>query len=261
MKQQTKWMALILAMALFLPACTFYNKLQARDELNKGVKAFANQDYKTAITHFTKSAELDPSFTFPLSYKATAYSAMFVPGSQTPENVGNATEAIKTFEVVLSKEPNNINAIVNVAAIYYQLGDYDKSRDWCRKILAKENRNAEAMYRIGVINYEIANKATGMLGENVEGMLSSDKDKILKVVAEGIKVLDDAIKIKPDYFDAMHYLNLLYREEAKFATDNNEKNKILLKADGMALKAMELEKRFKELQKTQRIIKTDQEKK
>jgi tetratricopeptide (TPR) repeat protein len=261
MKQQTKWMALILAMALFLPACTFLNKLKARDELNKGVKAFANQDYKTAITHFTKSAELDPSFTFPLTYKATAYSAMFVPGSQTPENVGNATEAIKTFEVVLSKEPNNINAIVNVAAIYYQLGDYDKSRDWCRKILAKENRNAEAMYRIGVINYEIANKATGMLGENVEGMLSSDKDKILKVVAEGIKVLDDAIKIKPDYFDAMHYLNLLYREEAKFATDNNEKNKILLKADGMALKAMELEKRFKELQKTQRIIKTDQEKK
>jgi tetratricopeptide (TPR) repeat protein len=257
MKQQTKWMALVLVLALFMPACTFVNKLQARDELNKGVKAFGNQDYKTAIDHFNKAVAKDPAFVIPLSYKATAYSAMFVPGSQTEENVGNANEAIKTFQQVLNKEPNNINAIVNIAAIYYQLGDYDKSREWCRKILAKDNRNAEAQYRIGVINYEIVNKSTGMLGENVESMLSSDKDRDLKLIAEGIKALDDAIKIKPDYFDAMHYLNLMYREEAKFAKDSNEKNTILLKADSMALKAMELEKRYKEMEKNKRVIKTD----
>lgn len=258
MNQRKKFVALLLA-ALLLPGCTFLNKLKSREQLNKGVKAFSDQNYQQSIEYFKKAIEMDPTFVVAYSYMATAYSAMFVPGSQSPANLRNAENAIATFQKVLDREPSNINAIVNIAAIYYQLGDYDKSREWCRKILAKEKNNAEAHYRIGVINFDIANKATGMIGEMVSEMMPSEKDRILKIIAEGIKALDEAIKIKPDYFDAMHYLNLLYREEAKFAADRSEKNKILLKADAMALKALDLERKYKELEKTTKIIKTKKE--
>ena len=254
MDQQKKFVGVGVVL-LLLSGCSFTNRLKSRNELNIGVQAFANNDYETSIKHFKVAIELDPEFLVPYSYMATAYSAMFVPGSAQPENLEIAKNAIITFEEVLERSPDDVNAIVNIAAIYYQLADHDQSRQWCRKILEKEPDNAEALYRIGVINFDISNDATGMTGDLVDLMEDEEKEKIIEVIAEGVNVLEDAIEINPAYFDAMHYLNLLYREEAKFAADQSEENEILLKADGMALKAMALERTYLEREKATRVIK------
>ncbi len=50
--------------------------------------------------------------------------------------------------------------------------------------------------------------------------LSTDfSSKYGQIVDEGIKDLQKAIELKPDYDDAMAYLNLLYRQKADMETD------------------------------------------
>jgi tetratricopeptide (TPR) repeat protein len=241
---------LLAALLLSSAGCSFYDKLQSRGELNKGVGSFKEQKYTDSIKYFKNAIAMDPSFPEPYSYLATAYAAMYVPGSQEPSNIKYAEDAIRGFETVLQKNPGNANAMVYIAQLYYQLKQYDKSKEWCRKIISKDPKNYEAHYRIGVIDYDISIDATGLTGEKVSEITGSKKTEVTGAIQEGIKALEESIRIKASYFEAMHYLNLLYREQAKFVTSDSEKNQILLKADTVALKAMELEKAAKAAQDT-----------
>ncbi len=40
-----------------------------------------------------------------------------------------------------------------------------------------------------------------------------------KIVEEGMASLNKAVEMKPDYFEAISYINLLYREKAKMEVD------------------------------------------
>src|SRR5215468_3211542 len=109
MKQQTKWMLAFLAiLALAATSCA---KLQARDNLNKGVRAFRDAHYENAVKYFKEAVELDPDLTTAQIYLGTAYAQQFVPGGRGEDNDKNAKMAIQTFEDVLKRDSNNVNAI------------------------------------------------------------------------------------------------------------------------------------------------------
>jgi hypothetical protein len=59
-------------------------------------------------------------------------------------------------------------------------------------------------------------------------------------VDEGIDAIEKAIGMRPDYFDAMEYQNLLWREKAKFETDEEAKAELIRKADLIAQQALML---------------------
>ena len=67
-----------LTAALLFSSCSFYSKLKARDELNKGVKAFTENDYAKATDFFKEAVRLDPEFEVARMYLATAYTQQFV---------------------------------------------------------------------------------------------------------------------------------------------------------------------------------------
>jgi len=91
-----------------------------------------------------------------------------------------------------------------------------------------------------VIDYDAANKKSGMQGENVSLLSPEEKAVCLKNIQEGLAALEQAISIKPDYFDAMEYQNLLLREQAKFELDEKAKAELLTKADVIAQKSLVL---------------------
>jgi tetratricopeptide (TPR) repeat protein len=159
-----------------------------------------------------------------------------------------AQKAIQTFRDVLEMDKDNpdINSMVSIASLYYQLKDYDQSKAWCRKILEADPNNAEALYRIAVIDFDDSLKKTGLQGENVEFLNSEEKAVTLANIQEGLTALDQALKIRPDYFDAMEYQNLLWREKAKFEKDEKVKNELLRQADMVAQKALALRLRAQE---------------
>ncbi len=243
MRVNKKWLAILVLMAAIpLSGCGFISKLRARNALNKGVKAFIDQKYEDATKLFEESIRLDPTFVIAKSYLATTYASQFVPGSPDPKSVEMAQKAIATFQDIVETdtENKNITAMLSIASLYYQLQDYDKSKEWCNKIQAVDPNNAEALYRVAVIDYDDSVKKTGLQGENVEFLTADEKDHALKGIDEGLNVIDKALKIRADYFDALEYQNLLWREKAKFEKDKQAKADLIRKADLVNMQALQM---------------------
>jgi hypothetical protein len=112
--------------------------------------------------------------------------------------------------------------------------------DWCRKIQEVDPNNAEALYRIAVINFDESIEQTGLQGENVEFMSEEEIAQTQQFVDEGIEAIEKAIEMRPNYFDAMEYQNLLWREKAKFESDEEAKAELIRKADLIAQQALML---------------------
>ena len=152
-------------------------------------------------------------------------------------------EAIADWEkAVALPAPDGVKAQIyfSLGNAYSQLKEYDKSKEWCNKIMEVDPRNADALYRIAVIDYDQSISKTGLQGEGIEFLTDADKERTLQDIDEGLKMLDQALQIRPDYFDAMEYQNLLWREKAKFETDEAAKAKLIQQADLIAQKALQL---------------------
>jgi tetratricopeptide (TPR) repeat protein len=245
MRLNSRWLAVLLLFTVIpLSGCGFLQKLRARDNLNKGVKAFTEQKYSAAAQFFQKSLQMDPEFETARMYLATSYTSMFVPGSTDPESEENAHKAIDTFKevVAMAEDPANPNrnAMLSIASLYYQLKDYPQSKEWCNRVLKVDPQNAEAYYRIAVIDFDDSFERTGIQGENVAYMSPEEKAETLANVDEALTCLTKALEIRPDYFDAMEYQNLLWREKAKFEEDEAVKAELIREADKVSLKALEL---------------------
>src|SRR6201993_4901611 len=107
--------ALTVALAGMVLSMGGCNRLQARDQLNKGVEAYKAARYEEAIGHFQKATELDPSLPMAKSYLATALAQNVVPGLDTPENMKTDQQAISMFQEVLAKHPSDVNSMKQIA--------------------------------------------------------------------------------------------------------------------------------------------------
>ncbi|HTW78805.1 MAG TPA: tetratricopeptide repeat protein [Terracidiphilus sp.] len=218
-------------MVLTMSGC---NQLAARDQLNKGVDAYKSAHYEEAIGHFQKATELDPNLPMAKTYLATALSQNIVPGLTTPENMKTANQAIEIFQEVLSKDPNDVNSMKQIAGIYFNLKELDQAEDWQKKVLAVDPKDPEAAYTIGVIDWTKAHenklKALQDAGLNDDGKGNEKAPKKVMeplakqnapLIDEGLKYLQMAIDNRPNYDDAMQYLNLIYRNKADVDYGNN----------------------------------------
>jgi tetratricopeptide (TPR) repeat protein len=211
-------------MVLTLGGC---NRLAARDHLNKGVEAYKSAHYEEAINHFQQATQLDPSLPMAKTYLATALAQNVVPGIDSKDNLKTADQAIALFQEVLSKDPTDVNSAKQIAAIYFSLNNFDKAKEWQKKVLQIDPKDPEAAYTIGVIDYTVAYKnakellASGGQNDDGEGnvkagkkILQQIKDKNAALVDEGLQYLNQAIANRANYDDAMVYINLVYRRKA-----------------------------------------------
>ncbi|MBN2242861.1 MAG: hypothetical protein JW793_09235 [Acidobacteria bacterium] len=254
MRVNTRWLAALFLLAVFpLSGCGFIKRLQSRDNLNKGVKAFTDQKYDAAAQFFQKSIALDPDFPedVPRMYLATAYMLQFVPGSMDPKSEQMGEKAVATFAEVVDRSQAagkpNIGAMLAIASLSYQMNKVEQTKEWCRRVLAVEPQTqeereqmAEAHYRIAVMDFDTVNEETGTLGENIEFLEDADKDTLRGYIEEGLDSLEKALEIRPDYFDAMMYQNLLLREKAKMEEDEEAKLKLINQADILYNKSIQL---------------------
>jgi tetratricopeptide (TPR) repeat protein len=219
--------ALAVALAGMVLSMGGCNRLAARDQLNKGVEAYKSAHYEEAIGHFQKATELDPSLPMAKSYLATALAQNVVPGLSTPENLKNAQQAISIFQEVLAKEPNDVNSLKQIAAIYFSIKKFDEAKDFQKKVLAVDPKDPEAAYTIGVIDWTLAHEntlkalASVNMNDDGEGNVKAPKKVLQEIheqneplVTEGLQYLNQALANRANYDDAMSYLNLTYRRKA-----------------------------------------------
>ena len=86
--------AVTAAMLVNLSGC---KRLEARNQLNKGVEAYKAAHYEEAINHFQKAVSLDPTYPMTRTYLATAYAQQVVPDLKSPQNLKLAHMAIDEF--------------------------------------------------------------------------------------------------------------------------------------------------------------------
>jgi tetratricopeptide (TPR) repeat protein len=222
---RTTVLAVALAgMVLSMSGC---NRLAARDQLNKGVEAYKSARYEEARGHFQKATQLDPTLPMAKTYLATALAQNVVPGLDTPDNLKTAQQAISIFQEVLDKDPSDVNSMKQIAGIYFSIKKFGEAKTWQKKVLAVDPKDPEAAYTVGAIDWTLAHEntlkelQTAGINDDGEGNVKAPK-KIMEViqqenaplVEEGLQYLNQAVANRPNYDEAMVYLNLMYRRKA-----------------------------------------------
>jgi hypothetical protein len=245
---------LVAVIAAAVVAGTGCDKLRARDKLNKGVQAYRNAQFDIAIEDFKQAKDLDPSLTNAQLYLATAYASQYVPGAPSQENINNGNQAVAEFKNIIEQDPNNLSAIDGIGSILYNMGStpYDEkmileSKSYHEKHIALAPNDPDPYYWVGVIDWAISFRANRDTREEynksakAKQIKESDplppplaaqfSDKYGSTVDDGISKLQQAISLKPDYDDAMAYLNLLYRQKADMESSSQAREADLQQAD------------------------------
>jgi tetratricopeptide (TPR) repeat protein len=241
-------------------------KLRARDLLNKGVQSFKNGQYDVAIEDFKQAKDLDPTLMNARLYLATAYATQYIPGAPSQENMQFGTQAIAEFKEVLQQDPKNLSAIDGIGSILFQMAGtpydpakFEESKTYHQKHISLQPNDPEPYYWIGVIDWTLAFRT------NLAMRADYNRDHINKqvkdtdtlpaslraeyvgkegaLIDEGIADLQKAIQIRPDYDDAMAYLNLLYRRKADTVESDTERAELIKQADDLIDKVKDIKQK------------------
>lgn len=266
-----KSLCLVAALLLSLSsmACS---KVQARMEIKQGNDLYGKEDYRGAIKHYEKARSIDSSF--PDLDRLIGYSniGLFKPEDKTPANVQHADVAVKELQAYLKKRPEDsaaretlinlllnaerttqaidffkerlkthpadLDAVRSIATLYAKEGNFAESLNWYEKITLIDSKSAESFYTYGVVCYENVAKNAEMPVEQKPA-----------VIERGKRALLSALRLKPDYFEANVYMNLLYREQAKMEVDPLKQQELFAEADKYRNNAIAITKARKAAEK------------
>ena len=258
---------LLVCAALSSAGC---NKLKSKQEIKKGNDFFKAAQYQTALAAYQEALRLDPNEKKLHKNIGLAYMGLYQPGSKHPKDLeyaAKAMEHLKTYseafpadrkskeflvslylsteryddailfyQGLVKENPNDTKAMQSLAQMYFKKGDVEHAVEWLKKRLAVETTpegKAEVYYFIGVQAWDRSYNFPNI-----------DPVERGKIVDEGIDALNKALQIKPDYFEALSYLNLLYREKAKIEADPAKKQGYVDTANKYLQQALELRKKI-----------------
>jgi len=241
----------VVAFALVGTGC---EKLKARDHLNQGVNAFRAGNYAAAADEFRTAIETDPTLLDARLYLATAYEQQFVPGTETEQNKKFADAAMSEFQKVLQDSPKSLLATQSIASLFYNMKDFEKAREWNKKVIGIDDKNKEAYYTLGVLAWtdflpvdREARNNSHMKPEDPgpikDAKIKAElKAKYWDSLTEGIEFEKKALGVDPQYEDAMSYMNLLIRYRADLQDSHDQYVLDVKEADDWIQKSLEAKK-------------------
>jgi tetratricopeptide (TPR) repeat protein len=232
--------------------------------------AYEKEDYATALKGYKNARAIDPSFDDLDRMIGYSEIGLYIPENKTPQNEAHADAAIAELTGYLKKRPddriardalinmylnanrtsqaiqyfqnylnepehrNDLEAVKSIATLYAKQGNFNESLNWYQKITLLDARNPESFYIFGVVCYEKVAKNP-----------PADVKEKISIIEKGKQALQHAIDMKPDYFEAMAYLNLLWRQQALTETDPVKAQADIATADVIRNKTMEIIKQKK----------------
>jgi tetratricopeptide (TPR) repeat protein len=220
------------------------NRLKANFAAKQGNDYYKAQDFDRAVQWYRYSTYLNPELPIAYHNAGLAYMALYKPGSQHPKDLFYSQKAIDNLKRYVAYQPNDEEAKQRLLTVYLQAerydeaaaffenevkqataaearsrlaqilgmiyskkGDFESALEWYKKRAEIEGKNAEALYTIGVLCWERVYKA----GTTME------LDRRKELIEMGLDYLQRAVEERDNYFEAVSYINLLYREKAKVA--------------------------------------------
>jgi len=260
---------LCLIAALMLLLSSFgCRKIAARVEIKDANTAYQKEDYKEALKHYTNARQIDPSF--PDLTRMIGYSeiGLYIPDDKTPANEKHADTAIAELTEYLKQRPDDriardalinmylnanrtsqaidyfkeylknhqadLEAVKSIATLYAKQGDFNESLKWYEKITLLDSHNPESFYIFGVVCYEKVAKNP-----------PADPKEKIEIIDRGKAALQHSIDMKPNYFESVVYLNLLWRQQALTETDPLKAQADIAQAEALKTRAIEINKQKK----------------
>jgi tetratricopeptide (TPR) repeat protein len=262
-----KTLTTLAVLLVALPTLAGCNKVQARVELKKGNALYKDEAYAAALKQFQEGLRLDPGATFAWRSVGLTALALYKPGDTSAKNEEFAKTATEAFEKYLADYPDDSKVREYLLTTYVNDKRYDDALAYLDRraeeapaetgdiqklkvtILTQAGRledawkmvqsspaaaQAESLYTIGVNAWsKVYNDPTIDAGSRSQ------------LVELGLQALDQAMKKKNEYFEAMVYTNLLYRQKANLQTDPTLKAEYLARADDWQRKAIALRNKKK----------------
>jgi len=247
-----------LVLSVNLAACS---RINARLAIREANDLYEKQQYAAALKMYEKARKIDNSF--PDLDRMVAYCniGLYKPEADDPQNEKYADAAIRELQGYLKKRPADtvarealinmflnanrisqaidyfrnyldahpadLDSVKSIATLYAKQGNFAESLNWYEKITLIDSKNPESQYVLGVVLYETVAKNP-----------PADPAEKLALIEKGKTVLQKAIDMRPDYFEAMAYLNLLFRQQALVETDPVRQQALIAQADAIRNQAV-----------------------
>jgi tetratricopeptide (TPR) repeat protein len=239
MPRSPKWILACVA-ALAALGGTGCDEVRARRDIQEGNKKYQESKYEEAVVLYEGALKSRPELAIGWFNLGTAHFALYNPGTKEPavqahatkaaeaflryvqmvptdqdgrtmllkvyKDSGNYDGAIKYYDEVLAKDPNNLVTLGEVAQTYVDAGKFDDAIKWYKRLIevdtSKDNK-ADTYARIGILQWRRLNNHAEVFG------LAR-----LKIADEGIDALQQANELRQNHPNTLTYWNLLYRERS-----------------------------------------------
>jgi len=146
----------------------------------------------------------------------------------------------KMYEGQLAKNDKDLAAVNGLVTVYSRSNDWRKALEWTSRRADIESHDAEAHYGVGVLIHNLLFQKGGSDKSSFDPRPDPNLDpkkappkvpppfgeediigeERIKMADQGIQYLEKAIEIRPEYKEAMVYINLLYRQKSLAYLEN-----------------------------------------
>ena len=167
---------------------------EANDMLNlAATSSLRAEDYSTALEYFNEVKNNGTETAEVYRHLAACYNGL-----------GNAEQAMAMINAGLEKDPSDANLILEKVNAYLKEGKGAEAVEDLTKLLELDPENAQLLFVLGTIYGDESN----------EGLYDTDKAR---------QYYEQALSIKPDYYDATYNIGVLYTSMAnKYFEQANE---------------------------------------
>jgi tetratricopeptide (TPR) repeat protein len=213
-----------------------------------------------AIEWYKKAAKEEPDPIYrqrAMQYLVAAYG---------PEKLNNPAEAEPIVKQMIEMDPSEYLNYLELSKIYENAGRYDEAEAQllkARDIKPKQtevyaalsgfyNRQGEFEKTVDALNTAANLQPENPLGYQLVAVFyweKAFKDKTMTAaqqkdyIAKGIESTDKALKLNPDYIDALTYKNILLRMQGNLETDLKKRQALIEEADRLRNRSQELSKK------------------
>jgi tetratricopeptide (TPR) repeat protein len=139
---------------------------------------------------------------------------------------GQFSEAILSYEKILTDYPDAYIINKNVGNAYFQMEDYDKAIEYYQKVIAQDAANQDAMLLIGNSYFNKGEEETALEWyARMEFEKISDPNVLYNIGTnyynlgkydEALKYYKRSVEIKEDFIDGLYQLGLAYLTTTKY---------------------------------------------
>jgi tetratricopeptide (TPR) repeat protein len=147
------------------------------------------------------------------------------------EDAGQIDKAEEVLKQAEGAAPNDVGVITQIAEFYNRKGDsFEAAMAKFDQVTQLEPTNPQAFYNVALRYEEVVRKDYRLN--------AAKKTEYLK---RGVSAIDKALAIRPDYFEALTYKNLLLRQQALLERNPKRQKELIDEADKLRNRAMEVQ--------------------